>query len=219
MSKERPIIMGADSVRALLDGRKTQTRRVIVPQPQHGWEFEPYHTQHVVLKPGERRPYFFCTVGDMLEWRCPYGDPGDRLWVRETFAIVPRTAYRASVGVCQTLRPDDPYNHDAAIYRACFDRAISHSVWRSPIHMPRWASRLILTITAVRVERLQDISEADALADGGWTYGACPIHKDPRGSYAALWDALNAKRGFPWSGNPFVWAITFDVRREGASDA
>lgn len=81
--------------------------------------------------------------------------------------------------------------------------------WRSSLFMPRWASHLTLEITAVRVERVRDITEADALAEGGWTYATCPIHKAPEASFAQLWDSINAGRGFGWQANPWVWVLGF----------
>jgi hypothetical protein len=141
--------------------------------------------------------------------------PGDRLWCRETFAIVPRTAYARSDGVSQTLRPDD--DHDAAIYRADWTRSNGGFRWRPSIHMPRWASRILLEITDVRVERLQDISEADAQAEGieyserfeGYCIGEAEHYNshDPRLSYASLWESINGPGS--WAANPWVWVVEF----------
>lgn len=202
--KERPILFSAPMVRALLAGTKTQTRRVAKPvrHPDLGNLYTPgalvleHEPQHVIDR---------CS---------PYGQPGDQLWVRETFAIVPRTAYRASEGVQQTLRPDD--DHDAAIYREGWTRSNGGFRWRPSIHMPRWASRITLEITAVRVERLQDISREDAMAegivlqpDGGYGLADTSHYHatDPRHSYWSLWEAINGPGSV--EANPWVWAVTF----------
>ena len=215
---ERPIIFSAPMVRALLDDRKTQTRRAVKPQPLNivpfigvgglpTWEFGTCAHHHGVID---------------RHIKCPFGQPGDRLWVRETFAIVPRTAYACSDGVQQTLRPDDP--HDAAIYRADWSRSNGGIQWRPSIHMPRWASRINLEITSVRVERLQDISEADAKAEGvcelpgqaaergcWWSgdvgAGAALHGRTPFVGYRLLWEHINGARS--WDANPWVWVIEF----------
>jgi hypothetical protein len=210
MSKERPILFSAPMVRAILDGKKTQTRRALRIQPidvlpvngnKAGIEW-------VGLMQREPEP-------KGLVFNCKFGKPGDRLWVRETFAIVPRTAYRCSEGVQQTLRPDD--DHDAAIYRSGWERSKSGFVWRPSIFMPRWASRITLEIVSVRVERLQNISQADAIAEGSppshpsidrisREYG----HPDfTRSWYAQLWEQINGAGS--WEKNPFVWVVEFKI--------
>jgi hypothetical protein len=136
-------------------------------------------------------------------FRCPHGQPGDRLWVRETFAIVPRTAYAASEGVQQTLRRDD--DHDAAIYRAGWERSNGGLRWRPSIHMPRWASRITLEVTGVRVERLQDISEADARSEG-ISRADCPDWHATT-DYRALWESIHGPGS--WAANPRVWVAEF----------
>lgn len=170
--KERPILFSGEMVRAILDGRKTQTRRVVKPQ-----------------------------LGDLFDYEtcspkpsCPYGAPGDRLWVRETFSLLGGQAeYRATRRMGEPAAP-----------------------WRPSIFMPRWPSRIDLELTAVRVERVQDISEADAIAEG------VKFYDDPNTSavklFIALWDSINAKRRDPrsgqilpysWADNPRVWSLTF----------
>lgn len=228
--KERPILFSSPMVRALLDGSKTQTRRLVKDTGLYAID-ESIHGQDVAKR-------------ELLNLakRCPYGSPGDRLWVRETHAIVPRTAYAHSDGVQQTLRLDDPYEHDAAIYREGWTRSKSGFSWRPSIHMPRWASRITLEITSVRVERLQDISEADAEAEGCERLGferevpdwkICPkcggtrLH-DAIGSsggvvfdvdctacdtyvkrYKHLWESINGAGS--WNLNPWVWVVEFKV--------
>ncbi|WP_421439999.1 hypothetical protein [Agrobacterium tumefaciens] len=224
---DRPILFSAPMIRALLAGSKTQTRRVMKPQPRGtpwfwdgdevdpvpGW-FDGYETGREPCGAATRE------VNDPIKLRIGVGD---RLWVKETHAIVPRTAYRISEGVQQTLRTED--NHDAAVYAAEWDRS-KPGRWRPSIHMPRWASRITLIVTDVRVERLQDISEADAIAEGierhksGWMPystaffdgdGVTPAnyHLDPRESYRQLWNLINGAGA--WESNPWVVAYTFTV--------
>ena len=197
--RERPILFSGPMVRAILDGRKTQTRRVVKPQPE--WVPYPAH----VCEPGEpvgfwawqRTPRnFHDSVHEDFARHNPFGAVGDRLWVRETWAGLEigddvAVSYRADV-------PEDAHK---------FDR------WRSPIHMPRWASRITLEITDVRVERVQEISEADAIAEGVTAYADAHLSKGhdrtPVEVFAYLWDSLNAKRGYGWDVNPWVWVISF----------
>ncbi|MCR6502538.1 hypothetical protein MUO32_26275 [Shinella sp. CPCC 101442] len=193
---DRPILFSAPMVLALLDGRKTQTRRIVKPQPDQ-------------LLEGQLPKQLRITVDD-------------RLWVKENHAIVPRTAYRMSEGVQQTLRPDD--DHDAAVYAADWERS-KPGRWRPSIHMPRWASRLTLTVTDVRVERLQSISEVDAVAEGcfkGKASGrvfnnSAAMHlggdewATARDWYADLWESINGDG--TWDANPWVAAYTFTVER------
>lgn len=217
--KERPILFSGPMVRALLAGRKTQTRRVVKPQPPA----TAVDAGHIMSgNPASNGVWLWLDSTELMDaspigdgFRCPYGVPADRLWVKETHAIVPRTAYAMSEGVQQTLRPDD--EHDAAIYAAGWERS-RPGRWRPSIHMPRWASRLTLAITDVRVERLQDITAADAHAEG-----CDPVHMQPGGAtgnpsdgwldyregYRSLWNQINGPDS--WDANPWVWAITFDV--------
>lgn len=235
--KERPILFSATMVRAILDGRKTMTRRVVKPQPFAGKTADQVYAMFRAdgtLLPDESLSALVNRAwqdGD-INVRCPYGQPGDRLWVREAFAIVPRTAYARSEGVQQTLRPDDPYEHDAAIYREGWDRSTGGFRWRPSIHMPRWASRITLEITAVRVERLNDISPDDAIAEGlrgitkdgklvkygipdkdglpgtddtGWPWHEWRI--SPVDAYQKLWESINGPGS--WALNPWVWVVVF----------
>jgi hypothetical protein len=211
---ERPIIFSGPMVLALRAGAKTQTRRVIKPQPK----VEPRHEQLV----GEAWATGFVDV------RCPYGEPGDRLWVRETW----RPEERAS-DLVDGIRfaADDafvPIENSAA----AADRWLAtlytagpapvrrpEGVWRSPIHMPRWASRLTLEVGEVRVERLHAITEADARAEGI----VCELHPTDlrcgcsfaRARFEALWSDIHGPAS--WSANPWVWVVGF--QRVEASDA
>ena len=179
---ERPILFSAPMVRAILAGTKTQTRRVAKHPLAQNLSY--------IVDIG--KGWFGDEEGE-VQIRCPYGQPGDRLWVRETFAIVPRTAYRCSEGVQQTLRPDD--DHDAVIYREGWTRSRGGFRWRPSIHMPRWASRITLEVTGVRVETLGIISHEDALAEG-----VSSIEE-----YKALWININGA----WLPETWVWVVDF----------
>ncbi len=177
---ERPIIFSTPMVVAILAGRKAQTRRVIVPQPERRLEKTAgaltwRYTDREGIDP--KSPHF----------RAPC-QVGDTLWVRETFSLSPDgPIYRASGSDAGMLEPGD------------------RIVWRPSIHMPRWAARLFLRVTDVRVERLQDISEADAIAEG-----RSLTRDDPRGYFPETWDSLNARRGYGWDANPWLWVISFE---------
>lgn len=226
--KERPILFSAPMVRAILAGTKTQTRRAWKLPRGCEWYGEMGGQQagwFVDVDPGA--PWWL----HVSECRCPYGQPGDRLWVRETWYC---DDYRVQRG--PYLKPDDldldqARNDGTLIYRASSgDRPYEaeQPTWRPAIHMPRWASRITLEVTGVRVERLQDISEADAIAEGielrrvsesdsrwvrygrdrseGLAYSTCG---DPRESYLSLWEQINGPGS--WDANPWVWAI--DIKR------
>lgn len=214
-TKERPILFSADMVRAILDGRKTQTRRPVKIPPRvqrHGPILDKrplsnrYHDGGVMGTGHGLK--ITCENRTCQTVPCPYGIPGDRLWVRETFGLVPMTAYRCSEGVQQTVNPSDEW--EAAIYRATFDRSQGCIRWRPSIHMPRWASRLTLEITNVRVERLLSISNEDARAevvepgeatDGGLTHALGFIDR---------WDEMYAKKPhFRAEDDPWVWVVEF----------
>jgi len=184
-------------VRALLDGRKTQTRRVAkLTDAAH------------VKEPGKHRRWHPADPEARLA--CPYGQPGDHLWVREAW----RTVAGADDISPRNLMNVEPYTH----YEAD-DNGTGMGRLRPSIHMPRWASRITLEITGVRVERLQDISEADAKAEGakfhdgrgighsGWRHDYKDVHSDARSSYARLWQAINGPGS--WDTNPWVWVVEF----------
>ncbi len=212
---ERPILFSGAMVRALLAGTKTQTRRMADKMVRHPDLGNLYKPGAMVL---EREPQH------VIERACPYGAPGDRLWVREAHAF-------SAVDPDGLDWHDDPDNWDV-IYRADpnqpaggwrdADGRVIAAPWRPSIHMPRWASRILLEITEVRVERLQDISDADAIAEGiennsrldpagtcHWRdYSrphagfSCPVD-----SYRTLWNDINGDGS--WDANPWVWALTF----------
>jgi hypothetical protein len=194
---EHPILFSAPMVRAIIEGRKTQTRRVVKPQPDKHATSWVKSADGGEWKPVEDFPSRVALV--VGEWvRCPYGRPGDLLWVRETWREA-GSIQRADGKIPTSGIPDEVY------YYADDKAAVYDGPWRSSIHMPRWASRLTLRITDVRVQRVQEISEADAfdegISGGDWL-------GDPVGEYAKLWDSINGKRA-PWASNPFCWALTF----------
>lgn len=223
---ERPIIFSAPMVRAILEGRKTQTRRIA---PIDDIRFTHHDGGMITWSVHFVKPYKRAlsshsggrfsedeTRRIIAAMYCPYGQPGDRLWVREAHAIVPRTAYAASDGVQQILRPHD--EHDAAIFRDGWDRSTGGLRWRPSIHMPRWASRILLEVTGVRVERLQDISEADARAEGARECDPVSSREvllagpSQRGSfvlhYRDIWQQINGEGS--WDANPWVWVVEFE---------
>lgn len=207
--RERPILFSGPMVRTTLDGTTTQTRRVVKPQPAKAF-------------PASEQGWFGFSLDGKLT-NCPYGQPGDRLWVRETWS-----PYRQSSVACPTADATyavfkdggHKYRRSGKVIAGLAEYnagAFDHIKWRSPYHMPRWASRLTLEVTAVRVERVQEISEKDAMAEG-----AIPLLVPPDGGsaphcegFSDLWDSLNAKRGFGWAVNPFVWVVEFAARRPG----
>lgn len=210
--KERPILLSAPMVQAILDGRKTQTRRVkgldhvntawnrtaIEKADCRGglWHFWDGH---------EGSSSFAAFVA-----KCPYGQPGDRLWVKETFRMWDHSIDAVEVeysadGIFQYVEMEHRQKRElkGLHKRDNKGKKLTHP----SIFMPRWASRITLEITAVRVERLQEISEDDAKAEG--VSPSLPV-ADERwvNSYHLLWDSINAKT-HPWRSNPFVWVISF----------
>lgn len=220
--KERPIIFTADSVRAILAGNKTQTRRMIKPQPP---------LPLVRMLDGGWCELRGCTALGDTDYRCPYGAPGDRLWVKETFAFecdvdgneppysdrpIKRTG-DDEVGngwLMPHYRATDPMPDLCCGHKKC-DGEPCTNPWRSPMFMPRWASRITLAITDVRVQRVQEISGDDVLAEGVDNGSSNPTmgarwENMQRMAFEKLWDSINAKRGYSWESNPWVWAVTFN---------
>jgi hypothetical protein len=195
---DKPILFSAPMVLALLDGRKTQERRVLKPQPQPGQSAAQYSTARVDWQ--IRGKFGTVLSNEQHKYR-----PGVRLWVREGFTIVPVTAYRMSDGVQQAVDPSD--GGKAAIYAAGWER--SKPRWKPSIHMPRWASRITLIVESVKVERLQDISEADAKAEGAEEdYPGRPYWS----GFGKLWTSINGPGA--WAENPWVAAISFSVIKQ-----
>lgn len=221
--KEHPIIFSGPMVRAILEGHKSQTRRVVRPQPHWG-----ICLFDVLFTPGLWKPAWSSKAAsipqdEMIEAngciKCPYGIPGDRLWVRETWVDKAWSLTDCvKVGCPDAKDSGVEFYGDTtkAIYKASYTWNQDAGPWKSPIYMPRWASRITLEITDIRVQRLQEISEEDARAEGVWCKyedQGCEAecHKCSATSVEAfhsLWDSINAKRA-PWKSNPWVWAISF----------
>ncbi|PTR17462.1 hypothetical protein C8R31_101626 [Nitrosospira sp. Nsp2] len=192
--KERGIIFSGPMVRALLDGSKTQTWRAMKnPASVLGFRLWLGRQWERVDRKGH--------VLDMIN--CPYGQPGDRLWVKETWAARPDQDYLPPSQCDDTgLWWKASLNGTETGYATC------HGKWRPSIFMPRWASRILLEITAVRVERLHEISEEDA-----WAEGCLGSDGDVTGGesgyteYAGLWETINGAGS--WDKNPWVWVLEF----------
>jgi len=234
--KERPILFNGEMVRAIQDGRKTQTRRVVAPawkpfkrECEEGWETPwatvwvsgTWHTwdgdgvggenadEHPISKAKEEAALAAIRQGFYL---CPFGQPGDRLWVREAWAaldsdwkVVPRP-----MDLKGGPWPHVAYFADHADRKG--DGPANPIAWRPSIHMPRWASRITLEVVCVRVERLQDITEEDATAEGAVVGQYYPGSEEPpfscREAFRDLWNSV-AKPGATWADNPWVWVVEF----------
>lgn len=247
--KEPPIIFNGEMVRAYFGGRKTQTRRLknlkLVNENPDDWTFVQIGYSNKIG--GPKRTEVFSAVfvndktGEELWIKSLYGGPGDRLWVRENFGIlhkgeldraplwdglidadVPKGASREDIEkawIEDKMRTADGYE---LLYRAgCFYGHETLKGWRPSIHMPRWAARTLLDVVSVRVERVQDISEEDAKAEGvifhdgmgtghsGFRYDLNHefVYSTAKKAFAQLWDSINLKRGFGWDTNPWVFVV------------
>jgi hypothetical protein len=245
LMKELPVLFKGEMVRAILDGRKTQTRRVVKPQPARD--------ARDVMKVGPRlwhigkweREGVTSPAGWAQIFKCPFGDPGDRLWVRETWKPGAwrddgRIAidYKASPELTKTpwLRiPNDDMDEKFSDYWHKWSNELQYAgiepdddgyylwepgksplKWKPSIFMPRWASRIMLEVVSVRVERLLEITPGDAKAEGievaRDAYKGAPeafIQEVYVRKFAKLWDKINAKRGLGWDVNPWVWVVEF----------
>lgn len=205
MVKERPILFTGEMVRAVLDERKTQTRRTpgldAVNAEPDAWRL----VGHGALLGRYSATFERIGTAERITAFCPYGQAGDQLWVRETWARhFGPLLYRADFG-------PGSYEYGA-------------KGWTPSIHMPRAVSRIILDVVGVRIERAQSISEADAWAEGVKPDVSVIIpHNAARKTFARLWDAINGKRGMGWAKNPWVWAVEFKIdgraRRAGRAGA
>lgn len=243
--KERPILFSGEMVRAILDGRKTQTRRVVKPQPVRslphtgtlpnpcGEDFEIHHPLGWRWQKTKRWSAFVAdsagpaALSESLVRHSPYGAPGDRLWVRETWGVAHEHAdqlrWRDQLDDAKRGCPWAPL-----VYAATEPDVLEISPWKPSIHMPRWASRITLAVTSLRVERLQDVTEEDAKAEGVMAptikepgrvapaYALGSPYEGPREighvyrcEYACLWDEINGKRA-SWESNPWVWVVGFE---------
>lgn len=223
--KERGMIFNGEMVRALLDGRKTQTRRIMKPQPGpcprggHWWPSNVFKTMlHVEEEMQNGKGGWGGLVGDA----CPFGDVGDRIWVRETFCPVDDTQYGGEKWVDYRATPRYEARHPAGWDSAPNDAEALK--WRPSIHMPRWASRILLEITDVRVELLNSISQEDAQAEGLELTGWRPTYSDPDSggevmtpydNFAELWSSIYGDES--WQANPWVWVIKFKRVEGGAA--
>lgn len=194
----RPILFSGPMVMAIREGRKTQTRRVVRPQPEEGWSILPDVSGGWCAMRTRAVSHYPVAVADI---HCPYGQPGDRLWVRETFRVE-----GCGDPACTNC---DLNGCEHAVYRADCDHECNHdksTKWKPSIFMPRWASRITLEVKAVRVERLQEITEKDALAEGAHPGGFASRRAVP--FFQQLWDTINGKK-HPWASNPWVWVVSF----------
>ena len=185
--RERPILFSAPMVRAILDGRKTVTRRLVKPNP---------HTVDGGVPYADAPAWAHAEPGSAV-MRCPYGVRRDRLYVRETWA-----APHAYDHLPPRRIPQDARIH----YAATEDRG--GLLWRPSIHMPRWASRITLEVTGVRVERLRACNEVDAITEGApWAACGAPQEGSHKAGFAQLWEQINGHGS--WEANPWVWVIEF----------
>ncbi|HAT7488636.1 TPA: hypothetical protein QCH64_002729 [Enterobacter asburiae] len=214
--KERGMIFNGAMVRAILDGRKTQTRRIMNNQPAGDYPDTPAMVRNVGA--GFQ---WYGHYGESSVFNCPFGAVGDRIWVRETFQgplfdFVQMETYQEDSSKFQ--KPEFcVYKADGKPAPEFFDADENlHCCWRPSIHMPRWASRITLEITGVRVEHLQSISQADAIAEG-----APPSHPSidsvsrdygfpdfSRSWYGQTWQSIYGAES--WQNNPWVWVIEFN---------
>ena len=222
--KERPILFSAPMVRAILAGHKTQTRRVVkFPRSRdsfvmidYGKGWWPYQSDD-----GETE---VCNDSCEHPYSSPYGQPGDRLWVKETWRHTASSLEEARA-ITEDIASGIAVDWRATYIKKCMQQlgftqedaemADDFETWRPSIFMPRWASRILLEVVSVRVERLNDISEADAVAEGiiqqkttGWfsVPGINGAGTTARAAYALLWNSIN---GASWNKNPWVWVVEF----------
>jgi len=214
-TRERPILFSGEMVRAILEGQKTMTRRIITTVKLNG-RFRKIRELKItdtpgydlIMRDGPGGCWHDLRMSEMVQ-RSPYGQPGDRLWVRETWF------YNGCGNCVPHYRATEP-EYTGYEYR--------QAGWSPSIFMPRAISRILLEVTGIRVERLQGISEEDAKAEGAEEIGA-PTgrvvgegNEEEIGSYRLgfthLWGSINAKRGYGWDSNPWVWVVSF--KRIGA---
>lgn len=228
MMRELPILFNDEMVRAIVEGRKTQTRRIIKPAPTDN--AAKLYNNDIVAHDlecddtgGSFGFGFWDEDGNM--WKCPFGRPGDRLYVREAWQVDAPCdgtwSHTAFYGCRDSPLSDIPERFrtpDHCLFRAGYTENFRIN-WRPSIHMPRWASRITLEVKAVRVERLQDISEADARAEGiidegclncgmPETCGCGNPSPDARDAFVYLWKSIHGAES--WAANPWVWVIEFE---------
>lgn len=223
--KERGMIFNSEMVRAILDGRKTQTRRIMKNQPAGDYPDTP-----ALIRSVDGGFQWYGHYGESSIFNCPFGAVGDRIWVRETWGVVSHELDED--GRIQPWSPDRPataihempfgngYYSGHAIYAAdgefTWGDEDGRSCWKPSIHMPRAACRTLLEVTGVRVERLNSISQEDAQAEGMELTGWRPTYSDPDSggevwtpydNFAQLWESIYGEES--WKSNPWVWVIEF----------
>jgi hypothetical protein len=224
-TREKPILFSGEMVKAILDGRKSQTRRIVKPQPgNRQYIFGPLNVSmasHSFWLADETEDPL-----DGVNIKCPYGKPSSILWVRETHAIVAdlNASHQDSTWEARVKYKADGESQSISAMNEDWRESYSPpgNGYRSPIHMPKWASRITLEVTEVRVERLQEISGTSLILEGvlpadQWTMPTVAAEPESslHGDYSraalecfkATWDRINGAGS--WSANPFVWAITF----------
>lgn len=196
---ERPILFSGEMVKAILSGRKTQTRRVLKAE----WLSSAYSFVHLKDSLGFRGSEEFTWAGFAADYslspcyiKCPYGKVGDRLWVRESWLRIGASA-------------DVWYKADDVFLEG-------PTPWRPSIHMPRWASRITLEITGIQVEEIRAISDEDARREGVTAWHDTSNGTVYKPEFQILWDSINNKRGYGWGMNPWVWVIEFEQVKETA---
>lgn len=217
--KERPIIFSSKMVKAILEGRKSMTRRILKLQPTIKPEIS-MNTKYgiIAIWPGE-------SEFDYYDCHCPYGQPGDRLWVRETWRIIAKpNAYEDAIYGIQykadgiVAFPDIPLFY----HFKCLE---DNHTWHPSIFMLRWASRITLKITNIRVERLQEITDEDCVFEGiSHDTTIITVHEfeelntmtTTRFAFKYLWNSIY-KKNQPWESNPWVWVIEFEKETEDES--
>ncbi|HBR1513908.1 TPA: hypothetical protein L9L67_003435 [Klebsiella quasipneumoniae subsp. quasipneumoniae] len=225
--KERGMIFNGEMVRAILDGRKTQTRRIMTVQSESSEFGLRYIAESSLAK--EVGMYFWsqsdaCGMKARSKpFACPYGKPGDRIWVREAFRVHSRATDVATL-VYKASERNSWTEQTHRVPVAFCNKPATPEKWTPSLHMPRWASRILLEITDVRVERLNAISQEDAQAEGMELTGWRPTYSDPDSggkvmtpydNFAELWSSIYGDES--WKANPWVWVISFKRVEGGAA--
>ncbi len=217
---EKPILFSTEMVKAILAGRKTMTRRVIKDKVFQEWQDVGFSSDFI------KHP------DNSWSKKCPYGQVGDILWVRETWNVDSVNDHNKTMAI-DFKAIQDGY-HGAEVIRRFkperytqFRKFYQKAGWQSSLFMPREAARILLKVTNIRVERLQDITETDAMDEGALripntpeyqkAFDAAvaakekpPLGETPRQRFARLWDSLNTERGYGWDLNPWVWVVEFE---------
>ena len=215
--REKGLIFNSEMVRAILDGRKTQTRRPIK------WK-QTRFTEIGEREDGSKWPWSEDAEHACDFWHpCPFGAVGDRIWVREAFRVHSRATDVATL-VYKASERNSWTEQTRRVPVAVCNKPATPEKWTPSLHMPRWASRILLEITGVRVERLNSISQEDAQAEGLELTGWRPTYSDPDSggevmtpydNFAELWSSIYGEES--WNANPWVWVIEFKRVEGGAA--